>query len=270
MRVLLPREDADEIDGLIYEKGGRIKGTRDRYRLTLRPKDADFFQSYVQRPGGVQQLEAVATANLSDPRRNIRDNALTYLRGLTKCPAEQLSRLAQFAARRCYLVAVATPDLSSAYRIFSVLNSRGLNLTHSDILKADVIGELPEAEQESYTQKWEDWEEALGRDGFQDLFAHIRMIYRKAKLAGTVLDEYRKHILPTVDKAQFIDRVVLPYAEAYELIRTASYESSTGAEDVNELLRWLNEIDNFDWIPPAILFLSRNRNDSAALTKFFY
>jgi uncharacterized protein with ParB-like and HNH nuclease domain len=100
--------------------------------------------------------------------------------------AERLA-LAQFVVTRCYLVVVATPDLNSAYRIFSVLNTRGLNLAATDILKAEIIGAIPDRERDRYTRKWESIEEDLGRDAFGELFSHIRMIYRKAKPKGTLL-----------------------------------------------------------------------------------
>ena len=43
---------------------------------------------------------------------------------------------------RTFLVVVSTPDLSSAHRIFSVMNARGLDLSAADIFKADVIGRI--------------------------------------------------------------------------------------------------------------------------------
>ena len=52
--------------------------------------------------------------------------------------------------RRCYLVVVTTPDLDSAYRIFSVLNARGLDLRLTDLLKAEIIGAIPVEQQEKY------------------------------------------------------------------------------------------------------------------------
>lgn len=37
---------------------------------------------------------------------------------------------------------------------------------------------------------------------------------------------------------------------------------------MNRLLRWLNKIDNADWVPPVLWFLSRNLNSPATLSKF--
>jgi hypothetical protein len=268
-RTLLTPSEAAGLTTLLYETANPILGTKNRYRLTLRQQDATFFQTNVQDIGGMDKIKMLNPAVLTDSRNNIRENSLLFLREAEKMSPERRSRLIQFAARRCYLVAVSTPDFSSAYRIFTVLNNRGLNLTNSDILKAELIGTIPQTAQAAYTHKWEDTEDALGRDGFQELFAHIRMIYRKVKLAETVLEEYKKHIVPAgTDAAKFIDDVVSPYADSYDIIKTAAYQSASGADAVNALLKWLNQLDNSDWVPPAILYVSKNMQDAAVLAKF--
>jgi hypothetical protein len=272
LSILRPLVSADEAEGLtalLYEKANPILGTQNRYRLTLRQQDAEFFRTYVQSPDGIGKLKALNAAALTDSQQNLRDNGLSYWEALDALPSSKRTRLAQFVARRCFLVVVATPDFGSAYKIFTVLNSRGLDLSPSDILKAKVIGEIPAANQRSFSQKWEDLEDGLGRDKFQELFAHIRMIYRKAKLAETLVEEYEKYILPKMKSAAFfIDNVLLPVGDAYQVVKTASYQSIRQADEVNELLRWLDRIDNVDWIPPAVAYFSRFRNDPESLGRF--
>ncbi|MGZ3680345.1 MAG: DUF262 domain-containing protein, partial [Ktedonobacterales bacterium] len=113
-------------------------------------------------------------------QRNMRDNALYYLNHIAALPEAQRIRLAQYTIQRCLLVVVSTPDLSSAYRIFSVLNDRGLDLSPADILKAEIIGQIPAHAQPEYTARWESTEESLGREGFNELLSHIRAIYVKS------------------------------------------------------------------------------------------
>jgi hypothetical protein len=269
IRTLLTPEEAAGVTPLLCETANPILGTRSRYRLTLREQDKLFFCAFVQQPDGIEKLQHLNQAHLTDSQKNIRDNALFFVKEATKLPPEQRSRLIQFAARRCSVVAVSTPDFDSAYRIFTVLNNRGLNLTHSDILKAELIGSISPEHQQAYTRKWESVEDELGREGFQELFAHIRMIYRKTKLSETLLQEYKKHIVPVgSDAARFIDETLLPYADAYAIVKTSSYQSTSGAEEVNGLLRWLNQIDNVDWMPPAIVFMARNNPDTASMVHF--
>lgn len=51
--------------------------------------------------------------------------------------------------------------------------------------------------------------------------------------------------------------------------RKERYVSTTNAHDINVLLKWLNQIDNADWLPPAILFLSKKNNDPVYVRWFF-
>lgn len=52
------------------------------------------------------------------------------------------------------------------------MNSRGLDLLPTDIIKAEVIGKIPENLQKEYTDKWEEIEENATRSGFNEIFTH--------------------------------------------------------------------------------------------------
>ena len=260
---------AEDLTEFLYAKGNLVSGIPEKYRLTLRERDADFFREHVQASEDLSRLEKMDPARLSDSRQRIQASARLFLEKLRSLGEKQRLRLAWFITRRCYMVVVSTPDLNSAYRIFSVLNDRGLDLSHTDILKAEIIGNIPQEQQDKYTQKWEDQEERLGRDRFAELFAHIRMIRRKAKLRDTILKEFREHVKPAADPQAFIDTTMLPLADALDLIKTETYQSTHRAQEINGLFRWLNQIDNFDWVPPAILYLSRHNDDDRSLLAFF-
>jgi uncharacterized protein with ParB-like and HNH nuclease domain len=267
IRSLVAPQEAGDITKRIYEKGDSILKTSDRYRLTIRPRDNDFFQKYIQKEGGIEQLKELDEP-LSDSCKNMRKNTLLFLSRMEKLTQEQRVFLARFMALQCYLIIVSTPDLNSAYRIFSVLNNRGLDLSLTDILKAEIIGELGARDEEKYTEKWEDIEDSLGREVFEVLFAHIRMISAKKKLRSTVLQEFREYVKPTDNPRGFIDDTLLPMGEAFDEIKNASYESATGADEINRFLKYLERIDNFDWQPPAILYMTHNRNKRQDLLTF--
>src|SRR3984957_4499784 len=139
----------------LYEEGDPLTGTTDRFRLTLRERDSEFFQQYVQKESGFGDLLKLETA-LTDSRVNLRDNARLFQHRIATLSENQRIELASFILQRCYIVVVASSDETSAFRIFAVLNSRGLDLTATDILKAKLIGAIPEPLRDTYTAKWED------------------------------------------------------------------------------------------------------------------
>lgn len=250
----------------IYDQGDIVSATENHYRLTLRERDRQFFRERVQHEGGIEEL-LTGNEALPGSQRRLRDNARHFMAVLRDLDPESLVRLVQFIVTRCYLVAVATPDLDSAYRIFGVMNSRGLDLTATDILKAEIIGAVPEAARQTYTDTWETLESDLGRDGFGELFSHIRMVYRKAKPQGTLLKEFREHVRPA-DPAEFVDRVLGPMAQAYREISDADHASTRHAEAINDALRWLNRLEFKDWMPPALAYFTRHKGDPDALLTF--
>lgn len=252
----------------IYEQGDVVSATEPTYRLSLRDRDRAFFRDYIQHEGGLTKLVAL-NSKLPDAQARLKANAEVLLKGLSTLDESKLTRLVQFIITRCFLVTVATPDLDSAYRIFGVLNSRGLDLSATDILKAEITGRIGESLRDKYTAQWEDQEEDLGRDEFGDLFSHIRMVYRKAKPQGTLLKEFRDHVSPVANPVEFMEAVLLPMAQAYSQLREANYASTKHAEKVNEHLKWLNRLEFKDWMPPALAFFIRNQEFPEQVLRFF-
>lgn len=254
------------LNKFLYEKGDEYSGIEDTYRLILREKDRDFYDTYILKPEGLKAIEGIS--EISDSKKNIQNNAVSIRNKFTlpEFSQEKLKIFVKYLLQRCYLVVVSTTDIDSAYRIFSVLNDRGMQLSHADILKSEIIGKIEDKKQDTYSTKWESIEESLGIDEFKELFSHIRMISVKAKQRDTILKEIRDHIKPSANPIDFIDKQLEPFAEAYEDIKNCSYESRKKSEEINEILKWLNMIDNTDWIPPAILFFTKYKNSPDVLS----
>jgi uncharacterized protein DUF262/uncharacterized protein DUF1524 len=284
LRQLIPGEFVESITRRLYEPADPLNDIPARYRLRPKDRDASFFQSYIQSEGGIQRLRGQLFNDLSDSQRNMRENALLCVERLEMLPVEQRVRLAQFIIQRCLLVAVSTPDLNSAYRIFSILNDRGLDLTTADILKAEIIGRIPAHAQQEYTARWEQTDESLGTKSFNDLLGHIAAMYVQTRKRTTILDDFRTYVIgQTGDVQQLVDSVIVPYGEAYYTIQHPPYtfavSDTAGPEKanavrcqlkkINDSLRWLNEIDHIDWIPPAMRYLSLHHNDPTRLAQFF-
>ncbi|HKJ87479.1 MAG TPA: DUF262 domain-containing protein, partial [Gammaproteobacteria bacterium] len=205
LRDLSSPEAADALHKYVCELGDKFSGTEDRYRLQPRPRDRLYFRDQVQKPNGTT-LYHPDNRELSDSQRNIWDNARFLVDQLKGMSESLRDRLAMFLLQRCYLVVVSASDQASAYRIFSVMNDRGMDLEPTDILKADIIGALPQDQEQHYTEVWEGLEDDLGRDQFADLFGHIRMIYRKAKARQALMQEIRETLEPEKHPQSFIDR----------------------------------------------------------------
>ena len=84
------------------------------------------------------------------------------------------------------------------------------------------------------------------------------MIYARTKARRAILDEFKEYVLQKMPSSEyFIDNVLAPYAEAYLTLKSGSYSSSKNAEEINDYLKWLNQIDNADWFPVAMRFFAQ-------------
>ncbi|MYH56128.1 MAG: DUF262 domain-containing protein [Acidimicrobiia bacterium] len=260
-------KDRTNLDAFVKQEGNELKGTKDQFRLRLRDRDRTFFEEHIQTRGNIDRLKE-GWAGQSDIQKRITDNFTRIAETLKPLTDSLRVDLAQFIVRKCFLVVVTATDRDSAYRIFSVMNDRGLDLSPTDILKADTIGNLEESEQLSYGDKWETIEERLNRENFRDLFTHIRMIRLKTKMRQTLQADFLQHILTESTGGDFIDHALVPYAKVYETVLDCSYESTHYAEEVNKLLSYLRRLDNSDWIPPAMAFLHKYSDNYEKVVKF--
>lgn len=260
----LTGDNRNNCNKYLREPGNDLEGLAPLPRLHLRQKDQTFFNKYIQNVN-LSDLIALVPENLpNESQQHIRANCALLIKKMDDTfngDENKIKDFCRFLVTRCYLVAVYTPSQQSAFRVFSVMNSRGLNLMPIDIIKSDVIGQIPQKEQQYYTDKWEDLEVQTSRSGFNDVFTHTRMIFAKAKAKKSLLEEFKESVLSKTTPKQLIDDILEPYSEAYTILVNRKYVATKNAESINQYLFWLNKIDNSDWMPSAIKFMAEHKNE---------
>ncbi|MBF2057775.1 MAG: DUF262 domain-containing protein [Cyanobacterium sp. T60_A2020_053] len=254
-------------------------GTDTLHGLQLRSQDNDkFFAPFIRTAGGLKKLLEKDTGLETDSQTLLRDNAQVLVEELTKRCPQNLSleswilHLYTNLLNKCYLVVVSTDSFDTAYRIFSTINTRGLDLQLNDVLKSDIIGKIQgEKDKEKYTKIWDQEESDLGRKDFEALFSHIHRIKLREKQKLGLLTEYRKKIKPQDNPIEFIDKVLKLCSDQFEVIRDQKFTCDNKEEqkEVNRLFGWLNLIDNSDWLPPAIYFLVKHDDRASDIKNFF-
>lgn len=265
----------DDCKVYLREKGNAIQGIPAKPRLILREADQPFFEEYIQSLNLNQMLQLDPAQLKSESQQRIWHNCKTLRERLQTSfqgDAQKIAQFANFLVTRCYLVVVSTPNQPSAYRVFSIMNSRGLDLLPTDIIKADLIANVPDDERDSYAKRWEELENLTTRNGFEDVFSHTRMIFAKRKPKRALNEEFKSFVIePTLEKEsnraaaakQLFKTVIEPMALAYITVRNSDYQASSNPDEVNKNLAWLNRINNSDWIPVAMAFTKRWGDDSS-------
>jgi Protein of unknown function DUF262 len=232
----------------------------------LRERDRPFFLKYVQAPDATDNL-ADAT-KLEGSQKRIAENAKILRTQLAEMPEERRNALIAFLIQHCYLVVVAVPTPDAARRIFTVLNARGLDLTPTDILKAELLERADD--ETSLANRWEQVEQALGRERMVELFGHIRMIYERDKPRLALEAGFRKFVQPFSGNADaFVFDILEPLADAWLLLNdTVQMQKHFGNEGA-KAVRSLDRIDNKEWLPPALLCVWKyQQNERSAVIDF--
>lgn len=249
----------------LMQPGDEIEGLEDCPRLHLREQDQAFFEKHIQNINFDDLLKIDVETLQSESQRHIVLNSKVMQEKLIQelgSDENEITKFAKFVVSRCFLVAVSSSNKKTAFRVFSVMNNRGLELLPIDVIKADVVGKISNDKQATYTEKWESLELDAGRSGFNEVFTHTRMIFAKSKAKKTLIDEFAEIVLPEYSPVDLIDNIITPYTEAYITLKGKSYAATSNADEVNIILMWLNKNDNNDWLPPAMKFFAEHKNES--------
>lgn len=266
LRDLAPDEDARQIDRYIRQPGNKFEGIADAFRVAIREQDAAVFAKYVQAMG--------ATREPADPRSFVSDSqariieVVNFYRALLGGRSEEdREALLKYIVTQCFIVVVQATDRDAAYRIFAVMNDRGLDLSPTDVLKAEILGDLPPDKRADYTDAWELLEESLGRDRFRDLFGHIVMLHLKQKRRSSLDQAFRESAVSRMAPDAFFENVLQPLGERYLNMLESSYRAASHADDINKCLKRLHRLDFSDWHPAALIAMVKlDRNPAELLT----
>ncbi|MET4293640.1 hypothetical protein ABIB06_004708 [Bradyrhizobium sp. LB8.2] len=251
----------------VYQKANPDSGAAERFRLLLRQRDRAFFQKYIQNPD--------ATNSLPDPdllegsQQNIARNAIHLRSELSKLDEDRRNKLIAYLIQRCYLVVVAVPTPEAARRIFTVLNARGLDLTATDILKANLL-ERAGSNEKDLAERWETAELALGRDRMVELFGHIRTMFERDKPRIALEVGFPKFVQTFNENAErFVSDTLEPIADAMLLVGESPGVKKQFGDEAAKAVRSLERIDNKDWMPPVLLRLwKRKKDDQTSVAAF--
>ncbi|WP_286965328.1 DUF262 domain-containing protein [Methylobacterium sp.] len=87
-------------------------------------------------------------------------SSFTYLRGKIKDdlkidPFKRLGRWTDFLTNKLYFAVFVHPDPSSAYQVFEVINTRGMELTTADLLKNYILSQTAPAKRQERYDSWQ-------------------------------------------------------------------------------------------------------------------
>jgi uncharacterized protein with ParB-like and HNH nuclease domain len=273
------KDTKDKCQEYIYQKADTVEKIPGRNRLTYKTKKTveDFFENHVKTEGMTNDekgLKEIANNNSDISVQNIAKAILEIRKFFNDNELVNRRDLLIFLVNKVLMIYVSTEDLEDAFRMFMILNDRGVPLRNSDILKSMNLGALVnEADKKEYAKLWEKAEGELG-DDFDRFLNHIRTILVKEKARLSLLREFEDKIYaPKVkDKSTGQKKPILLHKgkETFELIEKYlnHYKTLLSGNNYDEIGNF--EFDNLikvmlrglpatDWMPPLLRYFDRYR-----------
>ena len=191
------QEAKNDCQSCIFQKGSQYKNVPERNRIVffIRQEVQEFVDEFIKTQGGTDREKDLAALAAKQTDKSLQNmaQAVLEIRRFFKDPENRIApeQLLKFLMNNVLLIYVATQVLEDAFRLFTILNDRGVPLRNSDILKSLNLGKLDsEKDKLKYAQLWEDAESSLG-DDFDRFLNYIRTLLVKDKARLNVLQGVR-------------------------------------------------------------------------------
>jgi uncharacterized protein with ParB-like and HNH nuclease domain len=280
VRDLCEDSDVKEIClSSIFQKGNKIHKVPERTRImfSIRQSVQDFVDEFVKAEGGtnrIADLEQKAKTKDDPSVRNMASAIIDIRKYLTNAEVKlDLEGFVTFLCNNVLLIYVSTEKLDDAFRLFTILNNRGVPLRNSDILKSENLGKLTtEVEKARYAKMWEEAEGEMG-DDFDRFLNHLRTILVKEKARLSLLEEFEQKIYhpkekekatglqkqPLLKKGKPTFELIERYLAQYEtLMGGGNFGDTGGSYNFDNLINvMLKGLPSTDWVPPLLAYFNR-------------
>jgi uncharacterized protein with ParB-like and HNH nuclease domain len=261
----------------IYQEADEYEEIPERTRIVYSIENTvqNFFDEYVKTIGKTNNEDTLSKtaekiANVSV--KNMAKGILEIRNFFNKNESIKPEVLLHFLINRVLMIYVATEDLEDAFRLFMILNDRGIPLRNSDILKATNLGALDsEVDKIKYAKLWQQAEGDLS-DEFDRFLNHIRTILVKEKARLSLLQEFEDKIYNPKEKDKITGQkkpiLLSKGKETFDLIEKYLnlYKTLSEGQNYNEIGNF--EFDNLikvmvtglpatDWMPPLLRYFDK-------------
>lgn len=230
-------------------------------RLVVREKDRLFFENFV-----VKGISDFGTKALSETQLRMKNNLKTIEDFLVKKSQDELCGFVDYLLENVCLVFVKTENFDSAYRLFNVLNARGLSLSNGDLLKNKLFQKAQsDDEKENIKNSWSELENLVGLEKLDVFLSHHRTAIKGDKQQFNLFKEYQNILNEFQGTVSDFCNELSESASNYHKI--TSKNSFSG--NIESLMISLKDVSHDEWIPALLALMNKNYvTDSAFFSEF--
>ncbi|WP_306423719.1 DUF262 domain-containing protein [Clostridium perfringens] len=276
IRDLIDNEEYKKVlSDLIYQKPNVLMGIKESIRVKARGKEEEFFKKYILTNGGTELVKDLDMEELSEAKQNMV-NAIEVLRDSFfnengELLEEKLNEFIVYLLQKVVLVVITTESFTSAFRLFNVINARGLPLTDSDLLKSENLRVMNPEIRKEYTDIWESHEQDLGKEKLDQIIGFMRTMKLKNKVEESVYEEFSKKIFrnePEYLGVNFVNHLTAVKALYDKYIIDGNLEGVSEEEKsyYKNLINIMREFLPYDdWMAAVIRFAEKFNDDKLVL-----
>lgn len=238
-------------------------GEQPRFRLALQGEAGRYLATHVQMSGATSKPPPSGSLSAGSTRIFAARDLVAST--LSDRDVDEIAAFARFVADGTYAAVLATPDADHAHRAFTIINTHGVPLERSDLIKAELISALPPEDREAACHGWTKVLEAAG-DDLDTFFGAIRTIEGNPRVP--VVSGVREIVARCGGPLPFVQTVLVPYAGILSDVRAARHAGSPQSRYIERSLRHLGWLGSSEWVAPVLLFWQRHGHDAAALSSF--
>ena len=242
---------------------------RIRIEFLIRDKVEDFVDTFIKKDKGTLEenalIELGKDANVS--LSNMAKSMLYLKEQLGALSIEKLNEFAIFLFNKVIVIYVASESLEDAFRLFTILNDRGIPLSNSDILKSLNIGEVEsDKKRQNFAIMWEKLEGEFGRDEFDRFLGHIRTIILKEKARENLLKEYEKiYKEGKLKKGEDTLNTIKAYRDSFAKLIWLDDDAPQEDFKIQNLVTIMKKGLASDWIPVYLAYFNKFRYENLFL-----
>ena len=259
----------------VHQEENRFVGIPERVRIVYKIRDdvEDFINKFILEEDGtknseIEEMFGIKNVSISHMAKAI-ETIHEFFEDKTNSDIEKfdiekfdIEKFAEFLGLKSVFIYVSTDSMEDAFRMFTILNNRGIQLSNPDILKSINIGEMNGENRELYAKEWESIEGDMGGD-FDRFLSFIRTILVKEKARANLVEEYEENIYKgnLLRKGKDTIDLIIKYKDIYDKIITFDNNSEIDDNAYKNLVTIMNiGLPSGDWIPPLLLYYDKFRN----------
>lgn len=237
----------------------------DEPRLVVREKEYDLYKFYL-----LQDKKEYRPDKPTNTEQVFIDNAAVIKRYLEKMTDNELKNIARYILQNVFIVFVQTGDFASSFRLFNVLNSRGLPLTNADLLKNALFESASTHKKDAgqIESAWSQIEDMVGVNRLEKFLTLHKLSEKKDR--DRVLPKGLDSFIFSLDhefNGNAVDMSLMLVNSAKNYTRLL--ENNFDNLQVKRIIASLTYLAIDEWIPPVMAFLNRmTRHDDFSWDEF--